>query len=157
MSNNILITNAEAGDGPAILDVMRPWNMHHVPSPEMEALDLSKFFIAKAGDEIVGAAGYKILSPGLGKTTLLGVLPEYSGHGIGSKLQYARCEAMYLQGVKRIITNSDLPATIAWYQKNYGYQIVGSLEKISEFGSPDIDHWTTLEMDLESYMRNAEK
>jgi len=152
MSDKVTIERASAGDEAAILEVMRPWNMHHVPSPEMQRLIVDQFFLARVDGKLVGAAGYEILSDELGKTTLLGVLPEYNALGIGSQLHHARCEAMYRLGVKRVITNSDLPKTIAWYQKRFGYKIIGSLKKVASFGSDDIDHWTTLEMDLEAYM-----
>ena len=58
---------------------MRPWNMHHVPSAEMEQLDLKCFFVARVAGEVVGAAGYQVISQSLGKTTLMGVLEEYFG------------------------------------------------------------------------------
>lgn len=38
------IRPARAEDRDAILAVMRPWNMHHVPSPEMQSLHLDCFF-----------------------------------------------------------------------------------------------------------------
>lgn len=151
-----VIERAVKEDREAILDVMRPWNMHHVPSPEMEELDLNNFFVARCQNRVVGAAGYKILSEDTGKTTLLAVLPEFKGLGIGSKLHHTRCEAMHRLGVKRVITNSDLPETIAWYRRQFGYRPIGRLKKVCSFGDPEIDHWTTMEMDLESYMRGIE-
>ena len=151
------IEKAREDDRRAILDVMRHWNMHHVPSPEMEELDLDHFFVALAGDGVIGAAGYKILSQTLGKTTLLGVLPDFNGRGVGAALQHARCQAMHRVGVKRVVTNCDLPQTIDWYKRRFGYKQVGTLRKVRSFGDPGIDHWTTLEMDLEAYMRRADK
>ena len=148
----ILIDNARADEASAILEIMKHWNMHHVPSPEMKELDMDRFYTARIDEKIVGAAGYEILSQDIGKTTLLSVLPEYNGRGIGSLLQHARCVAMYELGIKRVITNADLPKTIAWYQKRYGYRIVGKLKKLVPFGSPDIDSWTTLELDLVAYI-----
>ena len=153
MASSVSIDQAAEGDAAAILKVMLPWNMHHVPSPEMEELNTERFFIARVDGKVVGAAGYEILSQELGKTTLLGVLPKFNRMGIGTQLQHTRCAAMYRLGVKRVITNADLPKTIAWYQKRFGYKVVGKLKKVASFGSPDIDHWTTLEMDLEAYMR----
>ena len=97
---------------------------------------------------MVGAAGYKIVSQTQGKTTLLGVLPECEKQGLGKALQDARLEAMAKLGVKTVTTNADLPASIAWYKKHFGYREIGKLKKIHEFGDPHIDHWTTLHTDL---------
>jgi 3-keto-5-aminohexanoate cleavage enzyme len=135
------------------MKVMEYWNMHHIPSPEMETLDLSCFFIARVSGNPAGAAGYKILGPSEGKTTLLGIVPEFSGMGIGRELQNARLEAMYRAGVKKVTTNADRPETILWYRKHYGYRETGSLKKLCEFSLPDVDRWTTLEMDLDDYMK----
>lgn len=145
------IERAATGDRDAILAVMRHYNMHHVPSVEMEELDLACFFVAKLAGRIVGAAGYRLLEPGRGKTTLLGVLPEYSGHGIGKALQQRRMEVMHRAGVSTLTTNADRPDTILWYRKHYGYRPVGSLRKLCSFGLDDVDHWTTLETDLDEY------
>jgi len=131
--------------------------MHNVPSPEMEELDLACFFVALISDQIVGASGYKILSPGRGKTTLLSVLPEFSGLGIGKALQNARLDAMHAAGVKTVTTNADRSRTIVWYMKHYGYRQVGTLKKVCSFGLPDVDHWTTMEMDLEAFYREKEQ
>lgn len=151
------IEKAVPGDYAAILKCMEPWNMHHVPSPEMESLDIDHFYVARIGDTVVGAGGYRILTPEHGKTTLLGIIPEFSGLGIGKALQVARLEAMYRAGIKRVTTNADRPDTILWYKKHFGYREVGSLPKVAPFSLVDVDHWTTLEMDLARYMRQREE
>lgn len=148
------IEKAGPGDLEAILAVMEPWNMHHVPSLEMDVLDLSLFFVARTSDgRIIGAGGYKILSADEGKTTLLGVYPEFQGLGVGKALQERRLEAMYKAGVKYVTTNADHPETIIWYKKHYRYGVVGTLEKRCSFGLEDIDHWTTLRMDLQQFYK----
>ncbi len=149
---NYTIEKASSDDYAAILNVMEPWNMHHVPSAEMGELDLSCFFVARLSGHVAGAAGYTLLSPGKGKTTLLGIRPEFAGMGIGKALQNARLEAMYAAGVKSLLTNADRPETILWYKKHYGYRQIGVLKKICDFSLSDVDHWSTLEMDLETYM-----
>jgi len=58
----IVIERAREEDLSGILRVMETANMHHVPSPEMPDLDWECFFVARSGGEIVGAAGYKVLS-----------------------------------------------------------------------------------------------
>lgn len=149
------IRPARQDEGPAILEIMRPWNMHHVPSPEMESLDLNCFFVAEMDSLMIGASGYKVLGPGQGKTTLLAVLPEYLGTGAGSALQVKRLEAMATLGVHTVTTNADRPETIAWYKSRFGYHEVGKLAKTHDFGRSDVDHWTTLQLDLGAYMRGA--
>ncbi|MCP4597009.1 GNAT family N-acetyltransferase [Neptuniibacter sp.] len=140
----------------AILKVMEPFNMHHVPSVEMGPLDLNCFFIAKIDGTIVGAAGYRILSNTQAKTTLLGVLPECSGMGIGKALQQARMREVYQAGAKKLTTNADRIDTILWYKKHFGYQQVGQLEKLCSFGLEEVNHWTTLETDLDEYFDSLE-
>jgi len=151
------IRKANRKDRSDILEVMKPWNMHHVPSKEMEELDISCFFVAVIENKIVGASGYKLLSDEQGKTTLLGVLPGNNGKGIGKFLQEERLKAMYDLGVKTVITNADRSATIKWYKKNYDYYEIGRIKKVASFGDDSIDSWTTLEMDLEKYMKAKSK
>ena len=150
------IETASPNDLPAILEIMRFFNMHHVPSAEMPMLDLERFFVARIDGKIVGAAGYTMLSPTEGKTTLLGVHPDLSGLGIGKALQVARLEAMYALGAHTVLTNADIPETIAWYKKHFGYREIGRLKKIHPFGLTQVDHWTTIWMDLLHYMRERD-
>lgn len=153
---NYTIERAIADDLVHILEVMKPWNMHRVPSVEMGELDLSCFFVAKVDGRIVGAAGYQLLSDTLAKTTLLGVIPELLGTGIGKDLQHRRMQAVYDLGAKRLLTNADRPGIILWYKKHFSYKEVGQLQKQCSFGDTQIDHWTTLECDLEDYFSDYE-
>jgi catechol 2,3-dioxygenase-like lactoylglutathione lyase family enzyme len=50
-----------------------------------------------------------------------------------------------------VVTNADLPDTIAWYKRKFGYREVGRLAKLHEFGSAERDSWTTLEADIEHW------
>jgi 3-keto-5-aminohexanoate cleavage enzyme len=153
---NYTIEPANPSDRDGILKVMSHFGMHHVPSVEMDELDLSCFFVARMRGNIVGAAGYKLLAPGQGKTTLLGVLPECSGMGIGKDLQHKRMEVMHKKGVKTLTTNADRPDTILWYKKHYGYRQVGTLKKLCPFGLENVDHWTTLQTDLDAYFKGLD-
>jgi len=150
----VTIEPAEEKDVPAILEIMKTANMHYVPSPEMPDLDWRCFFIARVEGKIAGAAGYKILSPNEAKTTLMVVHPEYRRFGIGRALQERRMRAMREQGIKTLTTNADIPETIAWYQRHFGYKEIGKIKKMHEFGRPDIDEWTTLRTDLENWEVN---
>lgn len=142
------IRKSRRQDLPAVMEVLKTANYHHIPSNEMPEINLRFFFVAEHDNRIVGVGGYKILGPQEGKTTLMAVLPSMRGWGIGGALQRARLGAMKAAGVQRVITNADLPETIRWYQKHFSYRVIGTIPKEHEFGNPDIDHWTTLEMDL---------
>ncbi len=144
----VTIEPAAPGDWPEIMAVLKTVNMHHVPSPEMPEFDLACAFVARLDGRVVGVAGYKVLSPVAAKTTLLAVLPEVRGHGIGRLLQERRMDALAQLGVRTLTTNADRPETIAWYEKHFGYRRVGTLAKLHSFGREDIHEWTTLETDL---------
>lgn len=150
-----VIERAGQEDRDAILEVMRPANMHHVPSPEMAELELDRFFLARVDSQVVGAAGYTMIGPERGKTTLLAVLPEHGGKGIGAALQEARLAELHRLGAKTVVTNADRPATIAWYERRFGYKEVDKVEKLIPFGDSQIPRWTTLELDLEAYARRS--
>ncbi|MBK1726201.1 GNAT family N-acetyltransferase [Halorhodospira neutriphila] len=154
VSDHYSLRRAGSSDYEAILEVMAHWNMHHVPSPEMGSVDPSYFFVAEREGVVIGAAGYQIISPAQGKTTLLGVIPDFSGLGVGKELQEARLEAMYAAGVREVITNADRPEVIVWYKKHYGYREIGHTRKLAPFSLESVEHWTTLELDLERYMRS---
>jgi ribosomal-protein-alanine N-acetyltransferase len=151
------IEPAEEKDVPIILEIMKTANMDNVPSPEMPDLDWRCFFVAKVDGKIAGAAGYKILSPTEAKTTLMVVHPDYRRFGIGMALQQRRMRAMRNQGIKTLTTNADIPETIAWYKKHFGYREIGRIKKMHEFGRPDIDEWTTLSTDLTKWGDNHDR
>jgi len=150
----IVIEKAREDDVPAIMELLEFANMHYVPSEEMPGLDWHFYFVARDGDRVVGAGGYKILSESEGKTQLMVVHPDYRRRGLGRRLQTERLEAMAQAGVKTVTTNADLPATIEWYKNHFGYRHVGTLKKMHEFGDPDIHFWTTLQLDLEAWVRD---
>jgi len=131
--------------------VLEPANMHHVPSREMHGFELGRWYVAEDGSGIVGVAGFRLLRRDgelVGKTTLLAVLPDARGRGIGRALQELRMDLLREAGAARVVTNADRPETIAWYKRHFGYREVGRVRKLHEFGLPDVDHWTTLEAPL---------
>ena len=144
---------ARESDRAGIFRVLAFVNFHNVPSPEMPSFDLERAFVAEMDGQVVGVAGYTILADGRGKTTLMAVDPAYRRHGIGARLQEIRMRAMRDAGCEVVITNADLPDTISWYERKFGYRKVGTLAKLHEFGDPAIDHWTTLECDLLAWER----
>ncbi len=150
----ILIEPAKEQDIPEIMEILKTANMHYIPSPEMPELDWKCFFVARVDGKIVGAAGYKILSETEAKTTLMAVHPDYRCHGIGMKLQEKRMMILIEKGIKKLTTNSDIPETIEWYKKHFGYKEIGKIKKIHEFSRPDIDEWTTIQTDLIEWLKN---
>lgn len=154
---NVLIQPAKEKDIPVILEIMKTVNMHHVPSPEMPDLDWRCYFVARLDGRMVGAAGYRIISDTQAKTTLMVVHPDYRRFGIGRMLQERRMLAVNDQGIKELITNADIPETIAWYKKHFGYIEIGKEKKKHDFGRSDIDEWTTLKMDLNRWRKNYDR
>lgn len=154
---NFIIEQAKPQDLQQIISVLKPWNMHHIPSVEVEQIDFETFYVSKYNDNIIGVAGYKILSKTLGKTTLLAVYPEFQGSGVGKALQNKRLKVMYQKGILKVQTNSDRPEIITWYKKHYGYYKIGKVDKLIPFGLENISYWTTLEMDLKEYFEQKEK
>jgi ribosomal-protein-alanine N-acetyltransferase len=151
MSNNApnySIRFARPEDVPNIIDLMRPYNMHHIPSPEMNTLDYKCFVVAEQKEKLIGAAGYTFLSYDVGKTTLLAVHPDFRNNGLGTVLQIKRMQILRDFGCVKVITNADRPETIAWYKKYFGYREIGKLPKMHSFGLVDVSEWTTLEADL---------
>ncbi len=153
---NVIVRKAKESDRKDILRIMKFWNMHHVPSEEMPELDIQCFFVAESNGIIIGASGYKMLSPTEGKTTLLGVDPNINGKGIGRKLQLARMKAMYELGAVTLITNADRPRTISWYKELFGYKEIGSIPKVHSFGDDSVSEWTTLKTNLKNYFNGQE-
>nr|WP_321268705.1 GNAT family N-acetyltransferase [uncultured Sulfurimonas sp.] len=140
-----------------MIEVLRPWNLHKIPSPEASEFDFDFFFVAKMKSKIIGIAGYKLLSSDIAETRSLAVFPEFQGSGVGKELQNARLEAMYKAGIKRVITYTDRQETIVWYKKHYGYIQTGTTKKKSNHGLGDVNFWTRLELDLTNYINNKTK
>ena len=131
--------------------------MHDIPSQEVPEVSWENYFVARLDGEVVGFSGYKILSPTEAKTELMVVDTKCRGMGVGYKLQERRMEDMFARGVRTLTTNADLPPSIAFYKKHFGYREVGKLDKIHQFGDPDIDQWTTLQVDLVEWDENRKK
>jgi len=107
---------ARAEEIPDIIELMRHYNMHHIPSPEMSALDCKCFSVAEQNGQLLGAAGYTFLPDDVGKTTIMAVRPDCTRLGLGRKLQTRRMQILRGLGCVKIITNADRPETIAWYK-----------------------------------------
>ena len=148
-----IVEKATPEDRLDIINVLTPWNLHKIPSPEAKEIDFDFFYVAKVLGKIVGVSGYMILSDSVGETRSLAVYPEFQGSGIGRALQDIRLEAMRKCGVKKVITYTDRVETITWYKKHYDYVQTGRVDKKSIHGLKDIDFWTKLELDLDNYIK----
>ncbi len=149
------IRPARKEDYAAMLRVLETVNMHYVPSEEMAELAWQQCFVAErtSDREIVGMSGWTMIAGNAAKTTLMAVLPECRGYNVGHMLQTVRMVAAYYCGATRMITNADRPETIDWYKRKFGYQEIGTLPKVHEFGRIDVPEWTTLETSLIEFMR----
>lgn len=142
-------------DAPRALAILAQWNMAPTPAsperpdPERATLDVANSFVALADEALVGVASYCLHPGGLGETASLAVDPAWRGAGIGMRLQQARLAEMKARGVTRVRTEADRPETIAWYQRKFGYRIVGTQPKKHAFGLAEVEQWTVLELDLE--------
>ncbi|MEM8885976.1 MAG: GNAT family N-acetyltransferase [Planctomycetota bacterium] len=145
------ILPAEVDAAMAILD---GWNMAPrapdagTPEVERSGLDLARTFVALHEGRVVGVASYIVHDAELAETASLAVDPSVRGEGVGARLQEARLEEMRAQGIRRVRTETDRPATIDWYIRKFGYRKVGVNPKKHAFSLDDVDHWTVLELDL---------
>jgi N-acetylglutamate synthase-like GNAT family acetyltransferase len=153
MKNELSIRPAKNEDINDIFAVLESANMHYIPSEEVPELNINETFVAEYNGKIVGIAGIKALDDDYAKTTVMAVYPEYRGLKIGNELQnYRMCYAYNKLNKKFIRTLSDRPHVIKWYQKYFNYKDMGiRVEKVHEFGDPDVNEWTVLESDLQQY------
>ncbi len=137
------------------MELLSKWDM--APTPEIADAERSDIEIAHAfvaEDEtgrLIGIASYLLLNDGVAETASLAVSPEAQGTGVGARLQVARLEEMLEQGIRWVRTETDRPETISWYQRKFGYRIIGSNPKKHAFSLPDVDTWTVLELDVEQW------
>ena len=91
---------------------------------QVSEINLNNAFLAMKDGKIVGFSHYKLLENDVAKTTLLTVLPECRGLGLGEKLQIARMRAAYKKGCRKLITFCETPSTVKWYIKHFNYKIL---------------------------------
>lgn len=154
---DVIIEKARDDDRVKIFELLEQANMHHIPSEEMSGLTYENYFVARLGGEVVGFSGYKVTGEKEAKTELMVVDRNCRGLGAGYKLQEKRMDDMLDKGMEILITNSDLPASIEWYKRKFGYKEIGRIKKVHEFGDPNIDEWTTLRVNLTEWNTNRKK
>lgn len=144
-------------DLPEVMELLERWSMAPTPgvaNAERSGIEIAHTFVAANEDgRLVGVGSYLLLDQDTAETASLAVAPQVQGMGVGAMLQEARLQEMLARGIRRVRTETDRPETIAWYQRKFGYRVVGSNPKKHAFSLPDIDTWTVLELDLEQWGR----
>lgn len=153
---DITIGRIRAEDLGQAMAILAAWNMapraadETTPEVERSELDMSRTFVARAGDRVVGVASYIVHDAALAETASLAVDPSVRGAGVGARLQQARLDEMRALGIQRVRTETDRPETIDWYIRKFGYRRVGTNPKKHDFSLDDVKEWTVLELDLNS-------
>jgi len=151
----IAIRKMQPSDYAQVMELLAYWNLapvapsRDIPDPERTEVIVDNSFVALDGDRIVGVCSFIQLSPTLAEGASLGLDPAYHGRGIGAQVATAVRREMYARGIRTVRSESDRPETIQWLVGR-GHRIVGTTPKRHAFGSPDVGHWTVLELDLGS-------
>ena len=154
---SVTIRKMRSEDYAASMQILDKWNMAPVaPSatlqnPERSELDIEHSFVAERDGVIVGVSSYIVHSPELAETASLAVDPSCQGLGLGYQLQLARLREMQAKGIRKVHTETDREDTIAWYMRKFGYVRVGTNPKKHDFSLADVDEWTVLQLDLDTY------
>ncbi len=156
---SLVIRKMKTEDLERCMEILSQWNMapkttveeSDHPEPERSYIHMKNAFVALDGDRVVGVCSYMDRTSELVETANLAVDPSYKGKGVGNRLQRARLREMKKRGFKRVRTETDRPETIQWYKRKFGYEVFGKIEKRYKFSLEAVDHWTQLEMDLETY------
>lgn len=155
--NGIRLRRMRQEDAPDVLEILGQYDMAprppsaEVPDPERSGIAVENTLVAERDGAIVGVGSYLLHTPRLAETASLAVHSDHRGSNVGSLLQEARLEEMRARGVETVRTETDRPATVAWYVRKFGYRVVGTNPKKHAFSLPDVDHWTVLELDLASW------
>jgi N-acetylglutamate synthase-like GNAT family acetyltransferase len=91
-------------------------------------IDLSsKCWVADDGDDIQGFCcwDWRDESKLSAKTVLISATDVGRSRGVGKLLQHQRQQEMREHGANEVHTWSDDPRAVNWYQRTFGYQIVG--------------------------------
>jgi len=150
----ILIRKMTAADLEETMRILSDWNMRPRegdPDAERSGVEIDHSFVAVCDDRIVGVASYLFLDEDTAETASLAVDPSVRGHGVGFELQRARLREMAARGIRTVRTETDRPETIDWYVRKFGYRVVGTNPKKHDFSLSDVDQWTVLELDLDTW------
>lgn len=159
MDDDVIIRPMRESDVPTALEILKQWNMAprpEEPDAERSRIDVARSFVAERDGKILGTASYIVLGPATAETASLAVDPESRGLGLGYRLQAARLDAMWAQGVRHVRTETDRPETVRWYTEKFGYVRTGTAAKKHDFSVSGIDHWVVLELDLADWISRQE-
>jgi predicted N-acetyltransferase YhbS len=154
---DVTIRKMREEDRLQVLRLLGLWNMAprapapEFPEPERATIIFENTFVAVVAGAVVGVASYILHGVRAAETASLAVDPSRLGSGVGERLQSARLTEMKELGVERIRTEADRPEVVRWYQRKFGYRVVGTALKKHEFSLADVDHWTVLELDLRTW------
>lgn len=153
----ISIRKMRLGDLDQAMGILSEWNMApiapspEIPDPERSGIAIANSFVAVSDRRVVGICSYIVHSAVLAETASLAVHSDYRGKGVGHKLQRARLREMKRRGIQTVRSETDRAETVEWYVQKFGYHVQGQAGKKHAFSLPDVDHWTVLELDLETY------
>lgn len=152
----ITIRKMQLSDTVRVLELLTRWNIaprpptQDIPHPERSELSVENSHVALDGECIIGVCSFIQHSTTLAEGASLALDPAYRGRHVAEKLLLAGRRTMYMRGIRTVRSESDRPETIRWLVGRMSYRIVGTAPKRHAFGLTAVDHWTVLELDLES-------
>jgi predicted N-acetyltransferase YhbS len=160
---DVTIRKMREEDRLQVLRLLGLWNIAprspapKFPEPERATIIVENTFVAVVAGSVVGVASYILHADRAAETASLAVDPSWLGLGIGERLQSARLIEMKEFGVERVRTEADRPNVVRWYQRRFGYRVVGTARKRHEFSLANVDHWTVLELDLRTWRPSSQR
>lgn len=151
----VTFRDMQPADLDEVLALLAHWNLAPVapsadnPHPERTEFAVENATVAVDGGRIVGVNSFFVLSPTVAEGASFAVAPAYRGQGIGKQLIDASRRKMYRLGIRTLRSEADRPEVIRMFVAR-GSRVVGTTPKRHAFGSADADHWTVLELDLDT-------
>jgi GNAT superfamily N-acetyltransferase len=151
----VTFRDMQPADLDQVLALLAHWNLAPLapspdnPHPERTTFAVENATVAVDGGRIVGVNSFLVLSQTTAEGASFAVAPAYRGQGIGKQLIAASRRKMYHRGIRTLKSEADRPEVIRMFVER-GARVVGTVPKRHAFGSADADHWTVLEIDLET-------
>lgn len=153
---DVVVRRMRAEDRAQVLALLARWGIAPVapsretPVSERPELLADNMLVAVDGERIVGTRSWVPLGAGVAEGASLALDPAYQGRGIGERLMLAGYRDMYAAGIRTVRSEADRADTIRWFVERWGYRVVGTRPKHHAFGAADADHWTVIELDLDT-------